>query len=81
MAAYTTQNTLLLNNLLAFYEEGDHLDRMLSIINGDSRISLRIVDWFATNYSKGNYTVYNKADGTRFKVYTCLLYTSDAADE
>lgn len=70
MAAYTTQNTLLLNNLLAFYEEGDHLDCMLAIINGDSRISLRIVDWFATNYSKGNYTVYNKTDGTRFKVYT-----------
>ena len=33
------------------------MDKMLSIINGDSRISLRIVDWFATNYAKKQYTV------------------------
>ena len=70
MAAYTTQNTLLLRNLLDFYGKDDNIDQMLAIINGDSRISLRIVDWFATNYSKGNFTVYQRSDGTRFKVYT-----------
>ena len=32
--------------------------KCLSIINGESRISLRIVDWFATNYAKKHYTVY-----------------------
>jgi hypothetical protein len=66
---YTTQNDLLLGKLLEFYEKDGNLDRMLSIINGNSRISLRIVDWFATNYAKKNYTVYNKPDNTRFKVY------------
>ena len=30
---------------------------MLDIINGESRISLRIVDWFATNYAK-EFSVY-----------------------
>ena len=31
---------------------------MINIINGTSSISLRIVDWFVTNYSKKNYIVY-----------------------
>ena len=70
---YTTQNELLLNNLLEFYKEDDNLTRMLKIITGESKISLRIVDWFATNYAKKNYTLYemtNKnGDNVRFKVY------------
>lgn len=72
-ANYTTQNELLLNNLLEFYKEEDNLTRMLKIITGESKISLRIVDWFATNYAKKNYTLYemtNKnGDNVRFKVY------------
>jgi hypothetical protein len=70
---YTTQNELLLNNLMDFYKNENYLTRMLKIITGESKISLRIVDWFATNYAKKNYTVYNSADSvgniTRFKVY------------
>jgi hypothetical protein len=67
---YSTQNDLLLQNLLEFYKEGDNMDKMLNIINGKSVISLRIIDWFATNYAKKNYTVY-QLQGTerRFKVY------------
>lgn len=70
--SYTTQNELLLNNLLQFYEDDNKLQYMLQIINGESKISLRIVDWFATNYAKKNYTVYNidkNEDKIRFKVY------------
>ena len=69
---YTTQNDLLLKNLLGWYDKDDNLNRMLSIINGESSISLRIVDWFATNYAKKNFTVYNIEKNTRtvrFKVY------------
>jgi hypothetical protein len=69
---YTTQNELLLKNLLDYYKDEDTLNKMLSIINGESNISLRIVDWFVTNYAKKNFTVYNvnKNDTTiRFKVY------------
>ena len=67
---YSTQNDLLLQNLLEFYKEGDNMDKMLNIINGKSLISLRIIDWFSTNYAKKNYTVY-QLQGTerRFKVY------------
>ena len=70
MASCTTQNTLLLNTLKRYYKEyPDKLDTMLQIINGDSVVSLRIVDWFATNYAKQKFTVYPLDDGSRFKVY------------
>ena len=61
----TTQNRLLMQNLLGFFANTDHIDKILPIINGHSHISLRIVDWFVTNYAKQNYIVYNG----RFKVY------------
>tara|TARA_Y100000992_G_C21265279_1_gene493648 strand:- start:811 stop:1368 length:558 start_codon:yes stop_codon:yes gene_type:complete len=70
--SYTTQNELLLNNLLQFYKDESKLQYMLNIINGESKISLRIVDWFATNYAKKNFTVYNiekNEEKIRFKVY------------
>ena len=69
MTSYITQNGLLLNNLLDFYKKDNNLEKMLQIINGESKISLRIVDWFATNYSKSNFTVYDLSNGRRFKVY------------
>lgn len=68
-----TQNDLLLTNLMEFYKEKQHLSRMMKIINGESKISLRIVDWFVTNYSKKYYTVYELTTALtgveRFKVY------------
>jgi hypothetical protein len=71
--SYSTQNDLLLNNLIDFYQQNNNLERMLKIITGESKISLRIVDWFATNYAKSFYTLYNFTDihnnEKRFKVY------------
>ena len=71
MNGYTTQNELLLNKLLEFYKKNNNLEKMLNIINGESRTSLRIVDWFATNYAKKYYTVYSlkESENKRFKVY------------
>jgi hypothetical protein len=75
-SSYITQNDLLLKNLLVFYntKENDNLDKMLRIITGESKISLRIVDWFATNYAKKYYTLYTIEQTVdnivrRFKVY------------
>tara|TARA_A100001015_G_scaffold321594_1_gene453263 strand:+ start:2169 stop:2717 length:549 start_codon:yes stop_codon:yes gene_type:complete len=69
MSNYSNQNNLLLDNLIKFYNINDNLQNMLEIINGQSNISLRIVDWFATNYAKQKFTTYNLKNGTRFKVY------------
>ena len=68
-----TQNELLLKNLMKFYENREYLKRMTCIINGESKISLRIVDWFVTNFAKKFFTVYEIKDDNiepiRFKVY------------
>jgi len=69
MSSYVTQNDLLLKNLKEFYSKNDRIDIMLRVINGDSKISLRIVDWFVTNYAKEKYIVYELADEKRIKVY------------
>ena len=74
---YSTQNELLMKTLLDFYKGNNHLDKMLDIINGKSKISLRIIDWFATNYAKKYYTDYDikkknnigEEETRRFKVY------------
>ena len=65
---YISQNDLLLNKLMTFYKDSHMLDKMLKIITGETKISLRIVDWFATNYAKKYYTLYN-VNNKRFKVY------------
>lgn len=74
-----TQKQLLLNNLMEFYKTKENMHNMIRIINGETNISLRIIDWFVTNYSKKNYTVYSipkiingessLTETTRFKVY------------
>ena len=81
-SSYTTQNDLLLKNLIIFYDTDlngsfnvyNNLDKMIRIITGESKISLRIVDWFATNYAKKYYTLFTIEQTSdnisrRFKVY------------
>lgn len=74
--ALNTQNTLLMSNLMDFYNNHGNLEKMMKIINGESEISLRIVDWFVTNFAKKYYTVYElpqtvgeNTSNMRFKVY------------
>ena len=73
ISSYTTQNNLLLNNLMEFYKNEEFLNKIMGIITGESKISLRIVDWFSTNYAKKYYTLYTideeLASSRRFKVY------------
>lgn len=70
-ATYDKQNDLLLTNLKKYYSENDfrNLDKIIHILNGESPISLRIVDWFVTNFSKQKYVVNTLTHGKRFKVY------------
>ena len=77
-SSINTQNDLLLKNLMEFYQDHENLKKMMHIINGESKISLRIVDWFVTNFAKKYYTVYElispmsrngSNEKIRFKVY------------
>ena len=66
-----TQNDLLLQNLMVFYKDASNINKFMKTVNGDSNISLRIIDWFVTNYAKKYYTIYEieKLGAIRFKVY------------
>jgi hypothetical protein len=61
-----------------FYKNGDsilHLSKMMTIVYGESKILLRIIDWFVTNYSKKHFVIYDVVNSiknqnvSRFKVY------------
>lgn len=57
-----------------YYNNQNNIDIMLPIIKGESNISLRIIDWFVTNYSKKNnisYHIHNESDNhiEQFIVY------------
>jgi|TARA_B100000902_G_scaffold144850_1_gene142172 hypothetical protein len=63
-----------MSTLLDFYKDSHNIHIMMNIINGDTKMSLRIVDWFVTNYAKKHFTVYelpssNDTNNSRFKVY------------
>ena len=72
-----TQNRLLLDTLIKFYENKDHLNKMVSIINGVSKLSLRIIDWFVTNYSKKYFVIYNLPSSHATANWGCSLRSGD----
>ena len=76
------KQSLLMDSLKTFFLEKKNLDTIMPIINGDSKISLRVMDWFVTNYSKKNNISYlinnngeiisditNQNNGKEFVVY------------
>lgn len=87
-----TINDLLMLPLSKFYHDKKHIDAILPIIDDNDspeptrqiagskskRISLRLIDWFITNYSKKNNTVITRNDAQgnviHFNVY--LSYRS-----
>ena len=72
MPKYATQNELLLHNLIQYYKDNDNLEKILPIINGHSKLSIRIIDWFVTNYAKKHFIIYSvdkNGEKCRFKVY------------
>lgn len=49
-----------MQSLAKFYSNKNNIQKIVHIINGESDISLRLVDWFITNYSKKNHTIITK---------------------
>ena len=49
---------ILMVSLTNYFRNKTTMDKMLPIIKGKSNISLRIIDWFVTNYSKKNNIAY-----------------------
>ncbi len=73
------KQTLLMNTLNVYFKDIDNLNNMIPIILGKSSISLRILDWFVTNYAKKNnisYDVFNKKTNTMKKFIVHIDYKS-----
>lgn len=59
---------LIIASLQRFYSGRDDLDEIIELLKGTSDVSLRLVDWFVTNYSKAHSTSYI-LNGQEFVVY------------
>jgi hypothetical protein len=58
METVSSKDELLKTKLIDFYKESQNLNIFLPIILQQTRLSLRSLDWFVTNYSKKNNTSY-----------------------
>jgi hypothetical protein len=62
----------VLVHLNTFYNDTANMDRVRDILQSNSKISLRLMDWFVTNYSKKHNVSYLTKDGRHVIVY--LVY-------
>ena len=70
-----SKEQLVLHRLTTFYTNPDTLKRVQDILSGESKISLRLIDWLVTNYSKKhNISYLTKKDSRHVIVY--LAYKS-----
>ena len=63
---------LLMLGLSKFYKKKENIQKILPIVTGNSDISLRLIDWFVTNYSKKDSTNITRTAGNNvvhFNVY------------
>ena len=60
---------LLKDSLALFYKNSENLNRVVPIITEQTKISLRLLDWFVTNYSKKYKTLYLTKCGDPFIVH------------
>ncbi len=55
---FTSKERDILEKNRNFYSFRKYINIILNIINRDSKLSIRVIDWFVTNYSKKNDTTY-----------------------
>jgi hypothetical protein len=59
---------LIISSLQRFYSGRPDLAEVVELLKGTSEVSLRLIDWFVTNYSKAHSTSYI-LNGQEFVVY------------
>tara|TARA_B100000575_G_C23139416_1_gene662710 strand:+ start:3745 stop:4320 length:576 start_codon:yes stop_codon:yes gene_type:complete len=66
------ENNVLLNSLQIYYTDNKNASKLIEILKEENKISLRIIDWFVTNYSKKNNTYYTIFETpTKKKSFVC----------
>lgn len=69
----SSKKDLLMQSLIHFFLNRKNLDEVVPIITGKSNISLRILDWFVTNYSKKNNIHYQISLNNKIKNFIVYL--------
>ena len=69
----SSKKDLLMQSLINFFTDRFNLDQVIPIITGKSKISLRILDWFVTNYSKKNNIHYQISINNKTKNFIVYL--------
>ena len=59
---------MVISSLQKFYTSHPEIDKVISYLNGEAPLSLRIIDWFVTKYSRKNFIRY-PLNGQEFLVY------------
>ena len=59
---------LVIASLQRFYASQPEIDKVLMYLNGEAPLSLRIIDWFVTKYSRKSFVRY-PLNGQEFLVY------------
>jgi len=60
---------LLIVSLQRFYNSHNDLSTLIPILKGEGELSLRVIDWFVTNYAKKHHISYS-VDKQEFIVYS-----------
>jgi len=68
---------LIIASLQRFYASTTDLPKVMPYLIGDAEISLRIIDWFVTKFSRKNFTSYD-LNGQTFVVYKSYKGQLDA---
>ena len=63
-----SRKNLLFTSLCRFYDNHEYMNMFLDVVNGEAKVSLRLLDWLITNYSKNNNVCYVVND-SNFNVY------------
>ena len=63
-----TRDDILMNKIMHYYEQNNTIEILQKIIIGKYKLSLRIIDYFVTNYSKEKEVIYD-SDNRKFMVY------------
>ena len=67
------KDELIMNPLLSFFRDKGNKKKLLRIIGNDKKISLRVIDWFVTNYSRKHNTYYKLKDNNEERLFIVYL--------
>ena len=63
-----TRDHVLMNKIIKYYENSNNIILLQKITNNKSKLSLRIIDYFVTNYAKEKEVIYD-VKNEKFMVY------------